>query len=234
MTWFDGNPAHLWLYPPTEEGKRYVECIGGIDALCDKAEQFIIRGDCRFAATLLAHAVAAYPDDHDPKAKALLISAYEQLGFGAENATWRNFYLTGAQQLRTGKDSGMVAGGKTQLGTQLSVEQWFEILSIQLDGERAAEVPLTIDFDIVDVNEKWRLIVSNGVLTRRLLRSRVQSEGMQEEPQLSMVLTRTQLLEALRGNEFEAESRTGEMGALRQLVALTSVAPGSTRGSTQL
>lgn len=237
MTWFDGHPAHLWLYPPAEEGQRYIECIGGVDAVCDKAEQFIRKGDNRFAATLLAHAVAGYPKNPNPRSKLLLASAYEQLGFGAENAIWRNFYLTGAQELRTGKNAGMIAGGGKPLGPQLTVGQWFDVLSVQLDGEKAAGMFFTIDIDVTDVDQKWRLILSNGVLTRRLLRTQTQAENLessQDQPDLVMVLTRQQLLEALRGNEVNVERQEGQIRVLHDLLDLTSVAQGSVRGPTQL
>lgn len=71
-----------------------------------------------------------------PEPNPFLTSAYENLGFGGDNATWRNSYLTGAQELTTGKKADMVAGGRTPLGTNLSVDQWYDILSVQLDGER--------------------------------------------------------------------------------------------------
>ena len=41
--------------------------------------------------------------DHDA-ARDLLADVLERLGYGAENATWRNGYLTGAQELRDGRD----------------------------------------------------------------------------------------------------------------------------------
>ncbi|KAF3764001.1 Metallo-hydrolase/oxidoreductase [Cryphonectria parasitica EP155] len=235
MTWFDGNPAHLWQYPPAEEGQRYVECMGGVDALCDKAEQFIARGDNRFAATFVAHAVAAYPENL--RSRTLLATAYENLGFGAENAVWRNFYLTGAQVLRTGKDTGMVAGGKSTLGPQLSVGQWFEILSVQVDGERAACKSFNIEFDVTDVDERWRLIMSNGVLTPRLIRPSVASKGREgsgSRADLSMSLTRLQLLEVLRGKDVDAAKQDGDIAIMRELLDLTSVPTDSVRGPAQL
>lgn len=233
MTWFDGHPARLWLYPPTEEGQRYIECFGGVEALCEKAEQFISKGDNRFAATLLSHAIAGYPESPNPRAKELLASAYEHLGFGAENAIWRNFYLTGAQELRTGKKSGMVAGGKTPLGPQLTVGQWFDILSVQLDGERAAKMSLTIDLNVTDVKEKWRLILSNGVLTRRFFPAGIEPNS-QEKVNLSMVLTRVQLLGLLRGDNVTVEKQEGDMKFLYDLLDLTNVEQGSVRGPAQL
>lgn len=229
MTWFDGNPAHLWQYPPVEEGLRYVECMGGVDNLCDKAELFINKDDNRFAATLLAHAVAAYPQETRPKT--LLANAYEKLGFGAENAVWRNFYLTGAQVLRTGKDTGMLAGGKSSLGPQLSIGQWFAILGVQLDGEKAATKSLAVDFDITDNGEKWRLILSNGVLTPRLVKAGSTAES---QPDLYMALTRLQLLDVLRGMEVKAEKQTGDIGVIQEILDLTSVQTGAVRGPAQL
>ncbi|KAH8894802.1 Metallo-hydrolase/oxidoreductase [Thozetella sp. PMI_491] len=234
MTWFDGNPAHLWQYPPHEEGLRYVECMGGIDALCAKAQEFINRGDNRFAASLLAHAVAAHPEDESNPAKPLLASAYEQLGFGAENATWRNFFLTGAQELRTGKKAGMVAGGRTALGPNLSIDQWLEILSVQLDGERAAEQSFAIDFDVTDAKEKWRLIVSNGVITRRLLRPDARLPSSQSSSDLGLTLSRQDLLEVLRGKQVQFEKQEGKMEVLSKLLDLVSVSQGSSRGPSQI
>lgn len=222
MTWFDGDPAHLWQYPPFEEGQRYVECMGGVDALCAKAQDFMSRGDHRFAATLLAHAVAAFPDDDNNAAKPLLASAYEALGFGAENATWRNFYLTGAQLLRTGKDAGVLGSGRNRLGPNLAVEQWFEILSVLIDGERAAEKSFILEFHIKDVGEKWKLIVSNGVLTRRLLGEDAQPASFEARTDLKMVLTRHELLGVLRGEEIKAEAQEGKIEVLRDFLELVS------------
>ncbi|KAF7541815.1 hypothetical protein G7054_g294 [Neopestalotiopsis clavispora] len=233
MTWFDGHPAHLWQYPAAEEGKRYVECMGGADNLCGKAEDFIQKGDSRFAATLLAHAVSAYPDDPSPRARLLLASAYENLGFGAENATWRNFYLTGAQELRTGKKAGMVAGGRTPLGPNLSAAQWFDIMSVQIDGERAAEVNFAIDLEIVDVQEKWRLIVSNGVLTHRPLpwKSSVHND---DKADLRLRLGKQNLLDVLRGKGLEGVDKDGSVEVLTRLLDLIAVKQESSRGPSQL
>ncbi|KAJ5802032.1 uncharacterized protein N7503_004482 [Penicillium pulvis] len=234
MTWFDGRPENLWKYPPTEEGQRYVECFGGVDGLCDKAETFIQRGDSRFAATILAHAVAANPENPEKRAKLLLASAYEALGFGSENATWRNFYLTSAQELRNGAKAGMVAGGRTQLGEKLSIDQWFEVMSVQVDGQKAAELSFVIDFDVTDVKEKWRVILNNGVLTRRQLLTADQLRDAKENvADFAMVVTRMQLLEVIRGNKVDVET-TGRSQALEQLLDLVLVQEGSARGPSQL
>ncbi|MFD0890825.1 alkyl sulfatase dimerization domain-containing protein, partial [Streptosporangium algeriense] len=94
LGWFDGNPAHLWEHPPVPQARRYVECLGGTAAAVAHARRYVQEGDLRFAATLLNHVVFA--DEHDTEARELLAEVYTRLGHGAENATWRNFYLAGA------------------------------------------------------------------------------------------------------------------------------------------
>ena len=44
MGWYDGNPAHLWQHPPVEAGRRYVEFMGGADAVVEKARGVLRRG----------------------------------------------------------------------------------------------------------------------------------------------------------------------------------------------
>ena len=100
LGWFDGNPAHLWPHPPVEAGTRYVEAFGGADVVIGKAQGYIDGGDLRFAVELLNHVVFA--DDTNTRARELLAGVYDTLGYGAENGTWRNFYLQGAYELRHG------------------------------------------------------------------------------------------------------------------------------------
>jgi alkyl sulfatase BDS1-like metallo-beta-lactamase superfamily hydrolase len=232
MTWFDGNPAHLWKLPPADEGRRYVDCLGGVGALCDKAERYSREGDLRFAATLLGHAIAANPED--ARVKPLLASVYEQLGFGCENATWRNFYLTAAQELRTGIKAGMIAGGRTALGPNLTVDQWFDVLAVQLNGELAGQAKLIIDVMVKDVGVGYRLMVSNGTLIYRRQGNQDGVGHVEGPPNLSLTLTKAELLHGLRGNDLHCEKMEGDTNALKDLLALTAVSKGSARGPSQL
>lgn len=229
MTWFDGNPVNLWQHPPAATGQRYVDCLGGLDVVSLQAQTYEGQGDLRFAATLLAHANAADPT-HEPT-KRQLARVYEKLGFGAENATWRNFYLTAAQHLRTGKQAGMVAGGRTPLGPNLSVDQWFDIMSVQIDGSTAAGKTCLINFNLTDSGERWRLILSNSVLTHRRYPANVKLTGQAD---LELTLSRLDLLEVLRGNMSKAVQQKGDFGALQKLLGLVAVQQGSARGPSQL
>ena len=92
MGWFDGNPARLWPHPPEALAPRYVEAMGGIDRVVELAQQAFDSGDFRWAATLLDHAI--FTDSEHAGARALYSDTLEQLAYGAENATWRNFFLS--------------------------------------------------------------------------------------------------------------------------------------------
>jgi alkyl sulfatase BDS1-like metallo-beta-lactamase superfamily hydrolase len=55
------------------------------------------KGEYRWVATLLDNLVFAEPENKE--ARQLLADTYSQLGYQAESGPWRNFYLTGAQDL---------------------------------------------------------------------------------------------------------------------------------------
>ncbi|KAJ5168102.1 uncharacterized protein N7482_003696 [Penicillium canariense] len=206
MTWFDGNPANLWKHPPVEEGKRYIACMGGADQAIEIAVNYADSGDLRFAATLLGHVVAAEPNH--TRGREALASVYTRLGHGSLNGTWRNFYLTGAQDLRSSPQhiygSSLEKMGLPKLDPLLSVEQWLAALSVQIDGPRAAGDSLIIDIAISDVGETWRLILSNGALTYRALSTKALSL---DEAGLQLQVTKEEFRMLLL-NKQTAEAKT--------------------------
>ncbi|OQU95589.1 hypothetical protein CLAIMM_01773 [Cladophialophora immunda] len=218
LTWFDGNPAHLWQLPPEEEAKRYIKCFGGTEALVRKAQEYASEGDLRFAATLLDHALFADPT---PNVKDALATVFEKLGHGAENATWRNFYLTRAQDLRSVvRDGGGAMSRIPAINSALSIEQWFDCLSVQLDGAAAANENIVIDFQVRDEGRTWRLTLNNGALTNR---SRPQGQSFLNAADLSMSLTKKELYDVLRGDLRSIRQRTGDLKLLQRVLALSSV-----------
>ncbi|MET7541751.1 alkyl sulfatase dimerization domain-containing protein [Streptomyces sp. NPDC005507] len=163
MGWFDGNPAHLWQHPPLEAGRRYVEFMGGADAVVDKARGSFEAGDYRWAAEVLNHVVFAQPDH--AAGRELLADTYEQLGYGAENGTWRNFYLSGATELRQGQFGTPTVTAAPDIIAHLTPTMLFDAIAIQIDGPRAWEERLSIDIHLTDVDENYRLRLNNGVLS---------------------------------------------------------------------
>ena len=165
MGWFDGNPARLWPHPPEALATRYVDAIGGVDRVIELAQQAFDAGDFRWAATLLDHAVFADPDH--AAARALHADTLEQLAYGSENATWRNFFLSGAMELRTGNFGTAAQTTSASMLSQLTPEQIFDTFAINVNGPRAWDLDLALDVTFLDAETNYRLTLHNGVLVYR-------------------------------------------------------------------
>ncbi len=163
LGWFDGNPANLHPLPPVEAGRRYVELMGGADAVLAAGRAAFDRGEYRWVAQLVNHLVFADPDNRE--ARELQADALEQLGYQAESGPWRNFYLTGAMELRAESEP---AGGEGRAGgglmAALSVEQIFDALGVRLNGELAAGKRITINWRFTDLGEDHVLGLENSAL----------------------------------------------------------------------
>jgi len=163
LGWFDANPADLDDLPPVEKAKRYVALAGGIDNVVAAAQKAYDGGDFRWAAEILKDAV--YADPGNAPAKELLARTFEQMGYMAEAAPWRNFYLTGAFELRNGgpKNAKSLAVLIDML-QQTPIERFLERLAASLDATKAADSNLKINLVISDVNESYTLWIENAVL----------------------------------------------------------------------
>lgn len=215
MGWFDGHPSSLWEYPPEESARRYVDCMGGVQSVIAKAREYLEAGDARFVAQLLKHAVFAEPGNSE--AKELLATAYERLGFEAECGPWRNFYLTGAQELRGNAAPDSQPLELRGVGTGLTVDQVFDSLAIRVNGPQAAmDEGFSIAWDIADLGERHRMTLSNGALSH----SRVPSGT---DAGLSVRLTKQQLLEFAGGAKVPPTSTSGDPGILDRLRTLLDV-----------
>jgi alkyl sulfatase BDS1-like metallo-beta-lactamase superfamily hydrolase len=165
MGWFDGNPGRLWPHPPEALAPRYVEALGGIDRVVELARTASDSGDFRWAATLLDHAV--FTDTEHAAARELYADTLEQMGYGAENATWRNFFLSGATELRDGNFGTATSATSPTLLSQLTPEQIFDSLAIRVNGPESWNLDLALDMTFADSDTNFRLTLRNGVLVYR-------------------------------------------------------------------
>lgn len=160
---YDGNPANLNPHTPAESAKRYLELIGGAEKAVSAAQTAFDKGDYRWAAELLNHAVFGQPDHKG--AKELLARTYEQMGYAAESALWRNSYLTGAAELRSGPPTkGISKAELTDLLAQTPIERFLEGMAASLDGPAAADKNLKVNLVLTDIKESYVLWTENAVL----------------------------------------------------------------------
>ena len=165
LGWFDGNPAHLWNHTPTEAAQRYVSAFGGPDAAVDIAQTAFDGGDYRWCVEVLNHVL--FHDENHVAARALQADAFEQLAFGCENGTWRNFYLGGATELRRGNFGTPTVASSPDLFGALTIGQIFDSLAIRIDGPKAWDLHLVISWVFTDVSVTYVTELRNGALNHR-------------------------------------------------------------------
>ncbi len=162
LGYFDGNPANLNPLPPVEAAARYVDYMGGADAVIIKARKSFEQGDYRWAAQVMNHVVLAEPDS--TQARALLADTYEQMGYQAESGPWRNFYLTGALELRLGIPEAIPGKMSPGMVKGLPLENLFQALAVRLNGPKAEGKRIMLNLDFTDLNKPYLLTVENSVL----------------------------------------------------------------------
>jgi len=219
MGWFDGNPAHLWQHPPVESARRHVEFMGGAEAILERARRSFEQGDYRWVVEVVNHVVFAEPGNE--AARELQADALEQLGYGCENAVWRNFFLMGALELREGIVGTPTDSAAPDILAQLSVGQILDAMAIRLDGPRAWDVRLTINWEVTDPDEKHLIEVENGVLNHRPDRHRPEADAtlIVERQALNEMLAKTaDLAELAASGRLRVEGDGEKLGLLLGLL----------------
>ena len=162
MGWYDANPANLNPLPPEPMAKRYVAAMGGADAVLAQAKDAEERGDLRWAATLLNHAVFA--DETNTAARECLASIYTRMGFESEAGTWRNIYLTGAQELRHGAVKLPPTAMNVGILAATTTPMLLDFASVRVNPEKASARTFKINITLTDRDEKILVTIGNGVM----------------------------------------------------------------------
>jgi alkyl sulfatase BDS1-like metallo-beta-lactamase superfamily hydrolase len=161
--WYNGNPATLHPLPRVEAAKKYVEYMGGADAIIKKAKADFDKGNYRWVMQVLMQVV--YADPSNMKARNLMADASEQLGYQAEAGTWRGWYMSAAKDLREGvKPMPIAVFASPDTVAAMPLELFFDYLSIRLDGPKAEGKTIKLNLNLPDTKDKYLLVVQYGVL----------------------------------------------------------------------
>src|SRR5258706_7159741 len=163
--WYDGNPATLNRLPRVEEAKKYLEYMGGSAAVIARARDDFKAGHYRWVAQVMDQVVFAEPSNKE--ARTLAADALEQLGYLTESATWRNAYLLGAQELRSGVHGGaqLVPGVGADVLHAMPIAVVFDYLGTRIDGPRAGTANIVINWQFTDTHESLASTLEHGALT---------------------------------------------------------------------
>lgn len=163
--WYDGNPASLDRLPRVQEAKKYLEYMGGSAQVIARAREDFKAGHYRWVAEVMDQVVFADPSNAE--ARNLAADAFEQLGYLAESAAWRNAYLVGAQELRVGVPPGRKPGPgiSAQVLHAMPIGEVFDYLGTRIDGPRAGSDHIIINWRFTDTGESLASNLEHGALT---------------------------------------------------------------------
>ena len=163
LGYFDMNPANLNPLPIKPQSAKFVEYMGGSEVILKKAHADFEKGEYRFVATVLNKVMQVEPTN--PEARQLLADSYEQLGYQAEGAGWRNTYLTGAQELRVGTMPGNPKTASADVLANMTIENLLDYMAVKVDSLKAQHTPFTLNVVLPDVEDTFYVEMANGNLS---------------------------------------------------------------------
>ena len=165
LGWYDAVPANLHAHPPVERAKRLIEALGGADRTLALARNAMAGGDYRWASDLLQNLVFAAPDN--AAAKAMLANSYQQQGFQAESAIWRNQFLSAASDLTRGRPQASAAQSNDMIAA-ISTQELLDSAATLFAPERPGRRGFTVAIDLSDRKETAILEVGEQAIIGRV------------------------------------------------------------------
>lgn len=163
LGWYDANPANLNPLPPVEMAKKQIAYMGGADAVLKRAREDFRAGQYRWVASVASQLVYAEPDNKE--ARALAADALEQLGYQSEAATWRNAYLLGAKELRSGNPKASPTTASAELLKGVTIDMAFDVMAVRLNATKAEGKTIAVNWTFTDSNQTFVMNLENSALT---------------------------------------------------------------------
>ena len=171
LGWFAGDATTLAPTPGPQRAERLVALAGGRDAVLAAGEAALAESDAQWAAELAAMLVTLDPADSG--ARQLKAAALRTLGYAELNATWRNWYLSGAKELDGEIDLAAIAPMARALiyKPELGAAAILDGLRYAVDPQVAGDQERLVGVDVVESGAtqtnalSFDLRLRNAVLT---------------------------------------------------------------------
>lgn len=164
--WWNAVPADYDALPKVEESKLWIEAIGGAERTLEEALLAFEEGNYRWAARLLQTLVFADPTNE--AGRQWLAATYEQLGFQSEAGTWRNIYLSAAQDLRDPPDTQALSTTSVELLAAIPTLDLFNSLATRFNPALMRGEESILQFRFSDTGETITVDLRQSVLFPRL------------------------------------------------------------------
>lgn len=163
LGWFQADPWELDPLPYQEKAQRYVDLMGGREAVLEAARQAIEDEEYTWAAEILTNVIRI--DNDDMEARMLKAEAYRQFAYTLSNMNWRNWTLTAVAELEGTLDAsnGIEFTSKDVIQT-FTTDKLLAMLTTRLDAEKSIDVNMTLGFRFEDSGEEYALEIRRGVM----------------------------------------------------------------------
>lgn len=166
LGWYDAVPANLNPWPPAERAKRLVAAIGGPAKVMAQGKAAMKAGDYRWASELLSAAVFADPSNK--AARAALADSYEQQGYQAESAIWRNQFLAAANELRNGRISSATSSQSQDMIAAVPTQLLLDSVATRIDPAKLAGRKLAINLAMPERGETAGIELTGTAMLSRM------------------------------------------------------------------
>ena len=159
-------------------------------------------------------------DPEHLEGRALLADTLEQLGYQSESGPWRNFYLSGALELREGLPAAASPFGASEgMVRAIPLYNLFQSMAVRLNSDKADGINLTINIEFTD-SEATLLSVENSVLHAFPGRQHDAPTATMKISEMDYKRLMMGLADATQLIESGALKIKGELSALAQLAGL--------------
>ncbi|WP_298195192.1 alkyl sulfatase dimerization domain-containing protein [Novosphingobium sp.] len=166
LGWYDAVPANLNPWPAAERAKRLVAAIGGNAKVLAQGRAAMKAGDYRWASELLSAAVFA--DPANKAARAALADSYEQQGYQAESAIWRNQFLAAASDLRNGRIASATSSQSQDMIAAVPTQLLLDSVATRLDPVKLAGRHMAINLVMPERKETAGIELTGTAMLARM------------------------------------------------------------------
>ena len=134
LGWFNGNISELDPLSRVAEASRIAAMVGGADNIYLQLEEAINKDDMQWALQLSDHLIAL--EYKLKQVNSLRAIAAEHIGQRSPNPNKRNYFLSSAIELKPGFNREILIKSNAELLMQLSMDNFFNILSVSLNPKK--------------------------------------------------------------------------------------------------
>ncbi len=212
LGWYQADATELARPGFSDLARRYVDAIGGRDAVVAQASTALDAGDYGWAAELLTHVTRVDPDDTE--ARGLKAKALREWGYLQTNIYWRCMALSAAGELDGTLDRSIVWNfADPAIVAVLPTTKILKTFRVRLNAERAQGVGLVVGIDVTDTGEKGTFRVRNQVAAFR-------EDVIDDDADVVLAGTKQQVLGAFIAGSAGDTTVTGDAAALASFFGL--------------